>query len=280
MGLHWKKMTALLLAAGLFLSGCGPQLYPLSEDDEEQIALYCSRVISKFNRNQDKGMVALPAENPAFQEGKKKKKKKTDTAQAAAKPVDSAGAAGGTGGNSGSGTAGDPGSSTGDGSGSGLAGGGSSGTDSGQASTPGDYATGTTLTKAIGVKGIKFAYKGAYVADSYKSGDVYDIRPDLGNELVVMRVRAVNNSEKNRKVDLLDKGLIYIASYGDTSINNDGSILMNDLGTYDGTVKGHGKEDLVLLFQFPEGTVKDPSKLALAVQKDGESTPVSLKKSK
>jgi hypothetical protein len=45
----------LLLVLCFSLTGCGTQLYELTDDEEETIVLYSAKVVSKFNRAQDTG---------------------------------------------------------------------------------------------------------------------------------------------------------------------------------------------------------------------------------
>jgi hypothetical protein len=45
----------LLLVLCFSLTGCGTQLYELTDDEEETIVLYSAKVVSKYNRAQDTG---------------------------------------------------------------------------------------------------------------------------------------------------------------------------------------------------------------------------------
>ena len=105
-----------------------------------------------------------------------------------------------------------------------------------------------TFTEAIGIKGVSFLYRDAQTAGGYNSNDVYDLTPDKGNELLVVRLKD-----------------------GKESVNADMTLLLNDLTTYQGTLKGKKSKNLIMLFQFPKGTIKDTSKVVYTVKK-GDTT--------
>lgn len=128
-----------------------------------------------------------------------------------------------------------------------------------------------TFTEAIGIKGVSFLYRDAQTAGGYNSNDVYDLTPDKGNELLVVRLKAKNTSSKKNKVDIPSQKLTFQASYGKESVNADMTLLLNDLTTYQGTLKGKKSKNLIMLFQFPKGTIKDTSKVVYTVKK-GDTT--------
>lgn len=55
MKLHKQILCGMLLCFCISLTGCGTKLLEMTEDEEEQVVLYAAKVVSKFNRAQDKG---------------------------------------------------------------------------------------------------------------------------------------------------------------------------------------------------------------------------------
>ena len=238
----------LVLSVSLLFTGCGPTMIDLTEEQENDVALYSAKVVSKFNINQDKGIMSLPKEDktdstvPAVPGDSTEKKETGDdsSTEPAAQPGDSE--------------------------------------DDTEDST--EVVVSKTLTEALDVKNISFLYRDAKVSSSYGSGDVYDLTPDKGNELVVMRFKAVNNSSTDVKVNLFKMNLHFSASYGSKSANSDATLLLNDLTTYEGTIKAGKSKNMVVLFQFPKGTVKDTSKIVLQETMNSTTYQIDLAGSK
>lgn len=55
MKLHKQILCGMLLCFCVSLTGCGTKLLEMTGDEEEQVVLYAAKVVSKFNRAQDKG---------------------------------------------------------------------------------------------------------------------------------------------------------------------------------------------------------------------------------
>ena len=107
-------------------------------------------------------------------------------------------------------------------------------------------------------------------------GDSFYMEPNDGMEYVIMYFRAKNVTNKDISVDLLSAGITYTASYKDMSADNTLTILMSDLGTYEGTIKAGSSKKLVLLFQFPKGKVKQPGNVTLTCTQGSETKSIKL----
>ncbi|MDD6194017.1 MAG: hypothetical protein PUB19_03845 [Lachnospiraceae bacterium] len=68
MKLHKRILCGMLLCLCISLTGCGTTLLEMTEDEEEQVVLYAAKVVSKFNRAQDKGYSYV---DPARRDSKK-----------------------------------------------------------------------------------------------------------------------------------------------------------------------------------------------------------------
>lgn len=128
-----------------------------------------------------------------------------------------------------------------------------------------------TFTEAIGIKGIKFLFRDAKVSSGYNSSDAYDLSPDAGKELLIVRLKASNTSSKSKKIDMTSRGLTFQATYGDDTENADITLLLNDLTNYQGTIKMGKGRNMVMIFQFPKGTIKDTKKVTYTV-KNGDTS--------
>ncbi len=276
-----KRLISGIMVGALVLtlSGCGPfpEMTELSEEDQEQIALYCSRAVSKFNIRQDRGLVALvgdsassstatqttepevaPSEDTQEDSGESEQTAADDQGEDTSEDTGSEG-------DSSDDTSGDDASAT-------------DGEDAAETETK----SMVTLSQAIGVDGVTFLYKGAKVSSDYRSGDVYDLTPDEGNELVVVRVKAKNTTDRDMVVDLMSLGLRFEADYNGVTSTSQATLLLNDLTTFDGTIRANRSKNLVILFQYPEGTVKRVKDISLSLPRGSETyyidTELSAKK--
>lgn len=141
-------------------------------------------------------------------------------------------------------------------------------------------ATSSTITEAIGISGMQFLYRDAKRASGYSQGDVYDLTPDDGNELLVVRVKARNITKSPIRLDMPSQSVTFTASYGDETVNSDMTLLMNDLSTYQGTFRAGQSRNMIILFQFPKGTVKSVNKVQYSVGKGDSTVSVNIEKSK
>lgn len=137
-----------------------------------------------------------------------------------------------------------------------------------------------TFTEAVGIKGVSILYRDAKTAGGYSSNDVYDLTPDKGNELLVVRLKLKNNTAKKIKIDMTSKNLKFQAAYGDETVDADLTLLLNDLTTYQGTLKAKQSRNMVMLFQFTKGTIKDTSKVVYTVTNGDTTSQINVAMSK
>ena len=137
-----------------------------------------------------------------------------------------------------------------------------------------------TFTEAIGIDGASVLFRDAKTAGGYSSSDVYDLTPDKGNELLVVRLKLKNNTSKSIKMDMTSKKLKFQAAYGDDTVDADLTLLLNDITTYQGTLKAKQSRNMVMLFQFPKGTIKDTSKVVYTVTNGDTTSQINVDMSK
>ncbi len=243
---HRIVTCLLVLSMSLLFTGCGPTMVELTDEQQRDIALYSAKVVSKFNINLDKGIVALPAEEESSIPTTTEPTQQDDSDSKSSESSDSTQ---------------------------------TSETDP-TTEDPAEVVVSKTLTEALDIKNVSFLYRDAKVSSSYGSGDVYDLSPDKGNELLVVRFKVVNNGSTDTKINMIKKGVSFTVSYGTKTAPSDATLLLNDLTTYEGTIKAGKSKNMVVLFQFPKGTVTDPSKIVLQETMNGTTYQIDLAGSK
>lgn len=239
-----KRLLALgvLLATVVSTTGCGIQLTKLSDDDESRFVAYCTQVVSKHNMNNDTGLVNIPKQTASEEEKSEESSSEEKTEETSASSSSSA-------------------------------------DNTSESSTEQKSQETQTFSEAIGIGGMRFLYRDAKTASGYRQGDVYDLTADQGNELLVVRLKAENTTDKSIDIDMPSQNIKFIATYGDQSVDSDMTLLMNDLTTYQGTFKAGKRRNMLLLFQFPKGTVKDTDKIQFSVKKGDETVSIDTQRS-
>lgn len=239
-----KRLLALgvLLATVVSTTGCGIQLTKLSDDDESRFVAYCTQVVSKHNMNNDTGLVKIPKQTASEEEKTEEPSSEEKTEETSASLSSSA-------------------------------------DNTSESSTEQKSQETQTFSEAIGIGGMRFLYRDAKTASGYRQGDVYDLTADQGNELLVVRLKAENTTDKSIDIDMPSQNIKFTATYGDQSVDSDMTLLMNDLTTYQGTFKAGKRRNMLLLFQFPKGTVKDTDKIQFSVKKGDETVSIETQRS-
>lgn len=137
-----------------------------------------------------------------------------------------------------------------------------------------------SLSDVLSVKGVTFTGKSFEVMDEYKNSDksfVAPLKPKEGKSYLVYKVSAKNTTGADINVDLLSQNYIYFLKVnGSNPVQNEITILLNDLSTYKGTVKAGEEQELVLLFQFDKGKLKDIKEKSLEIKKNDKTVKINL----
>lgn len=220
------KTTACVLLAALFLGGCGEQPIELTEQEEQTIVDYAAHVVSKYNIKQQDGIVRLS-----------KSEKETETSDAESnEAVNSTEQMPSEGGN--------------------------------ETGNPEDTAAdnSVSLNDAVAIPGIDVQYTGAEFATVYQQDSSYVVEPDAGNKYLVLHFYLNNTGTEAVTCDMLSRKLSFRMTLNDSvEAVAQVTILLNDLGTYQGTIEAGSGIDTVLLFEIPEDTPEDLSKISLEV---------------
>ena len=112
------------------------------------------------------------------------------------------------------------------------------------------------------------------VTDSYVESDYFAMNATEGKTFLVVHVN-LKATGGDIECDMLKKNLKYrVVINGDKTVAAQTSILLNDLGTYQGTIAGGSAQECVLLFETEKQNVENITSLQLKVS-DGSTSTVS-----
>lgn len=250
---------ALALAVSITACGCGDQIYELTNEEEAFIVQYSAHVVSKYNKLQTEGIedvTVLKAlrelrekeaeerrrqeqEEEKQQEEKQQEKEQQEKEQQKEDQT-------------GTNPDGTP-----------------------QQEKPAvNY---VSLNQALQLNGIDAVYRKYDITSTYHASASYMVRANSGNDLVVLYVNLKNKGSKAAECDILSKMPSFrLTINGELSVSADTTILLNDLGTYQGTIRAGNKAKTVLIFQVKHGAVKKVETMDLEVTIDGTSSQVQL----
>lgn len=221
---------SLLILCGILLTGCNT-VRDLSEDETRLIAEYAASLLLKYDLNYtdriDEGDKALENQNSEGSEN-------PDTQEEATTEEDIARVPEADGENPGGEKDTDPAVSMG---------------------TEGDIA------KIAGINGVSITYKDYLFTEEYPEGSTDEggaseavaLEKEEGHQLLVLQFKVACTSEAPVEISLLDKAIEYqIICNGGLAAHPMLTILTEDLGTLDMTVKPDKEENAVLVFQIAD----------------------------
>lgn len=244
---------ALALAVSFTACGCGEKVYELTNDEEATVVHYAAHVITKFNKKQPEGVEDIRAykaqlEKKAEEAEKRRKEEERQRREEEAQQEEKPGQSNGSG---------------------------QAGTSDGERETEKDRYV--PLSKALGLKGVKAVYRRHEITSTYRASQSYMVRASSGNELLVLYVNLKNTGSKTVNCDILSKMPSFrLTINGELSVSADTTILLNDLGTYQGNINAGDKAGTVLIFQLKKGAVKSIDTMDLEVTAGDTSSLVQL----
>lgn len=245
------RITAVLFAVAVTLSGCGEALYEMTAEEEAILVNYAAQSVAKFNTYQQDGEVFVrqeildgeesntpapqPEENPgeeALQEGDTEA---PEDVMAPDLPLDQP--------------------------------------EQGQAQPE---SAGSTMTEALDLGVISADYVGNEFTKSYLAEDYFAVDAEPGKKLLVLKYNLVNNSSQALHIDILAMTPSFVAVVnGEQRVPAQTTILLNDLSTYQSDIEAGGTNETVLIFQIPE-EVEDVSSIQLNVTMNGNQYTINL----
>lgn len=136
---------------------------------------------------------------------------------------------------------------------------------------------GRNIASAIGIDGFDVTYKGYETVDMYpeSSGDdlSFSMQSTPGHKLLVVHLNVINEEAQDKPCDVLSRNVKFrVLINGTNRVNEQMTILLNDLKSYNETIPGNGSADTVLVFEVEDQVVENIDNLSLViVTSTGES---------
>lgn len=233
-----KKGLVSILLCGVMLStaGCGTKPYDLSSEEQEKVAAYAAHVVTRYNDRQDEGLIKIQQEDFS-EDTADSKTTQTDTKDKQENTEDN--------------------------------------TKNVTSDAEKPKAETVSLRQALKLEdGLDASFENYDVTDSYVESDYFAMNATAGKTFLAVHIN-LKATGGDIECDMLKKNLKYrVVINGDKTVAAQTSILLNDLGTYQGTIAGGSAQECVLLFETEKQNVENITSLQLKVS-DGSTSTVS-----
>lgn len=243
------KIGAVLVASAMLFAGCGDPMVPLTEDEESVVVNYSAGILAKHNSFQQEGMTAIyPDEEETEEPEETEESKETEEPEEELEEDK----------------------------------------EETKKETPKEEEQPTeeaeegekqlTLTEALSVPKVEFSYHDYSTTESYRQGDYFSLDANEGNIFLILNVNMTNTGNKAVECDLMSKQPSFILNLNEEpGIQNQMTILANDLSTYKGTLEPGQTEAVILLFEVPKETAENVSSMKLSLESNGAMNELILK---
>ena len=233
-----KKGLVSILLCGVMLStaGCGTKPYDLSREEQEKVAAYAAHVVTRYNDRQDEGLIKIQQEDVS-EETADSKEPQAETKDKQENTEDN--------------------------------------TKNVTSDAEKPKAETVSLRQALKLEdGLDASFENYDVTDSYVESDYFAMNATAGKTFLAVHIN-LKATGGDVECDMLAKNLKYrVVINGDKTVAAQTSILLNDLGTYQGTIAGGSVQECVLLFETEKQNVENITSLQLKVS-DGSTSTVS-----
>lgn len=233
------KMAAVAFTAIITLTGCGTQLYDMTDAEQSLIANYSAYVVAKHNIYQQDGMTNATEDT---EDTEKVDEVSPDNSHSQDNKTSEVG---------------------------------NDKSSNSQKEPDASQEKKVSLAEATGYGSLDITYNGATESDVYNEGSYYSMTAGSGNTFAVMKFTLKNPTGEDINVDMFGNARTYKATFPDgKEYTAEGTFLTYSLNTFQGTVKAGGSVDVVLLFKIPQGTACD--NITMSVIKDNEKSLIEL----
>ena len=137
------------------------------------------------------------------------------------------------------------------------------------------------MAEAMGIDGFDVSYQSYEVCDIYpeeQSDDmVFSMQAAPGKELMIVHFNLTNTSEEDQLCDMVESDVMFrLIINGSERINEQTTILLNDLKQYQDTIAGYGMADTVLVFEITDGAQDNFESLQLLIKNGDEENTYTL----
>ena len=231
-----KKGLVSVLLCGVMLStaGCGTKPYDLSSEEQEKVAAYAAHVVTRYNDRQDEGLIRIQQEDVS-EETADSKEPQAETKDKQENAQDN--------------------------------------TKNVTSDAEKPKAETVSLRQALKLEdGLDASFENYDVTDSYVESDYFAMNATAGKTFLAVHIN-LKATGGDVECDMLAKNLKYrVVINGDKTVAAQTSILLNDLGTYQGTIAGGSTQECVLLFETEKQNVENITSLQLKVSDAGTTT--------
>ncbi len=232
------RLLAVLSATVLLISGCGTEMYELTEDEETLITQYAAYAVGKHNIRQKDGMTS---DKPQEEDTTKEQKPQEDSKD----PQDTQAAF-------------------------------ESGGDQGNGEDLSNYPE-VSLTDALGCDdSLKITYKGYKVSAAYKEGNYFSVNAGEGNTLLIMNFTIANSGKKAVKYDTSSLQNTFYGLFGGSKIGEKMTFSNKELSSSSMTIKAGKKTSAVMLFEISKDTAASIMGESLLAEIDGTTYRVKM----
>lgn len=233
------KKGAVILAAGMLLTGCGEEMVTLTESEEAVIVNYSAGTLAKFNKSQQDGLTAVaPKEEEEVtetEETKNEEQEKQEGQSENQKPIQP------------------------------------------EETQPEETQPEVNLAQAIGITGIEVQYTGYEMRSSYEESDYFSMEAAGGNTYFVMKFTLTNTGNEEIMCDILNQKPVFTLSLnGNTARKNEVTMLPNDLATYTESLAPGASVETVLIFEVPVEETTEINSVQMGIQINGNNKNVTL----
>ena len=233
-------VCAMLCMSMFLLVGCKTKSYDLSREEEEKVADYAAHVVTKYNERQEEGYLKVSQEEIDQAEEEENSKVQKEEEQKEEKKKEEKKKQDGSGGEK-------PKEET------------------------------VSLKQALQLEdGLKASFVSYDVTSSYMEEDYFSLNAMSGKTYLVLHI---NLEAEGQEVncDMLAKNLNFrVVINGEKQVSAQTSILLNDLGNYQGTIAGNTAQECVLLFETEPDALEHIDSLQLKVSNGASSSVVNL----
>lgn len=242
--------SGMLLAGLLFMAGCGNEIPEMNEEERSMVVNYAADIVQKYDSNHPTKLQVITS-LPEESEPEAENEENTTEGEFPEKPEDN--------------------------------------------STKGDFSDSkddkievidntaenseVTLDQAIRIKGFHFEYEGCETDESYPSSGTesyFAMNATEGNELLVLKFSASNQSGAEEILDMLGSGIRFRIQVNGETKNALTTMLLDDFANFKDEIAAGESMDLVVICEIPKEQAGNVSSLALIVKNGGETATISL----
>lgn len=135
-----------------------------------------------------------------------------------------------------------------------------------------------SLQEALTIDGVNVSFQSYEVQDHYMEGKYYAINAPTGSQLLILHFTLSNRGNTDVACDVLARSMSFQVTVNDTyQKKSDVTILLDDLSTYQGTIKAGTSQNAVLLFTMPSEELTSVEQLLLTVTEGDHTQTAQLK---